>query len=213
MNPGSRLITLEGGEGAGKSIAIEALEDWFVRQHLPVWVSREPGGSELGEQLRQLILQPRQDKVEPMAELLMVFAARAQHVQQEIRPRLRAGSFVLLDRFTDASFAYQGGGRGIDMNWIATLETWVQQDLRPGLVLWLDVPVDVGLARAAERGTQADRLESESLAFMHRVHGAYAERCRLHPASHRRIDAAQPQAAVLADLLGELARYVARVLP
>ncbi len=209
---GQRLITLEGGEGAGKSSALQAVRDWFDARGLPLWCSREPGGTELGEELRQLILRPRNEAVTALSELFMVFAARAPHLQQEVLPRLQAGTWVVLDRFSDASYAYQGGGRGIASDRIAELERWVQGDLRPGLVLWLDVPIAIGLARAAQRSEAADRIGSESEDFMRRVQAVYAERCRQH-ASHHRIDAAQPMAAVRADLLRQLARHVATVCP
>jgi dTMP kinase len=190
-----RFITLEGGEGVGKSTNLE-----FVRQHLnatgkSVTVTREPGGTPLGEQVRGVLLDHRHDGMSADTELLLMFAARAQHIAQLIHPALARGQWVLCDRFTDATYAYQGGGRGIAAERIALLETWVQGALRPDLTLLLDAPVAVGMARAGRRGT-ADRFEREELAFFERVRQSYLDRARRYPERYRVIDAGQALDAV-----------------
>jgi dTMP kinase len=190
-----RFITLEGGEGVGKSTNLE-----FVRQHLEatgksVTVTREPGGTPLGEQIRALLLDHRHDGMSADTELLLMFAARAQHIAQLIHPALARGQWVLCDRFTDATYAYQGGGRGIAAERIALLETWVQGALRPDLTLLLDAPVAVGMARAGRRG-MADRFEREELAFFERVRHSYLDQARRFPERYRVIDAGQALDAV-----------------
>jgi dTMP kinase len=190
-----RFITLEGGEGVGKSTNLE-----FVRQHLnatgkSVTVTREPGGTPLGEQVRGVLLDHRHDGMSADTELLLMFAARAQHIAQLIHPALARGQWVLCDRFTDATYAYQGGGRGIAAERIALLETWVQGALRPDLTLLLDAPVAVGMARAGRRGT-ADRFEREELAFFERVRQSYLDQARRYPERYRVIDAGQALDAV-----------------
>lgn len=214
MNKGL-FITLEGGEGAGKSTQMafvqqllqQSLEDAGKTLH----VTREPGGTELGEQIRNLLLDHRQTAMDSDTELLLMFAARAQHLAQLIRPALSAGEWVLCDRFTDATYAYQGGGRGIDTARIAVLEEWVQRDLRPDLTLLLDLPVDVGMARAGQRG-ELDRFEREQQTFFEQVRQAYRERAAAEPDRFRVIDASQDIErvqqqieAVLAPLLLEAA--------
>ncbi|MEZ5505513.1 MAG: dTMP kinase [Gammaproteobacteria bacterium] len=169
---------------------------------MPYIATREPGGTPLAEQLRALLLQPRDEQVNELAELLMVFAARAQHLAQVIVPALEQGTWVLCDRFTDATYAYQGAGRQMDVQAIATLEQLVQQELRPDVVLLLDIPVQEGLARARGRG-ELDRFEQEDLAFFERVRSGYLERARRF-ANYAVIDASQPLEAVQADLAAQL---------
>ncbi len=205
-----RFITLEGGEGVGKSTNLE-----FIRRHLEaagkiVLVTREPGGTPLGEQIRGLLLEHRQDGISADSELLLMFAARAQHLAAVIRPALDAGKWVLCDRFTDATYAYQGGGRGIPAQRIEVLENWVQADLRPDLTLLLDAPVTVGMARAQRRQGVADRFEREESAFFERVRQSYLEQAKRFPARYRVIDAAQPLAAVQDTLRRELNAFVER---
>jgi len=208
------FITLEGGEGAGKSTQMafvqQRLEESLQAVGKSLQVTREPGGTELGEQVRELLLDHRNTAMDSDTELLLMFAARAQHLAQLIRPTLDAGNWVLCDRFTDATYAYQGGGRGIDMTRIAALEDWVQGELRPNLTLLLDLPVDVGMARAGERG-ELDRFEREQQAFFERVRQTYRDRAAAEPGRYRIIDAAQGIEqvqlqidAVLAPLLAEL---------
>ena len=185
------LVTLEGGEGAGKSTVIQALEAHLVRRGIEFLRSREPGGTELGERIRELLLHPGEHSVDPRAELLLMFASRAQLVSERLRPALARGQWVLCDRFTDASFAYQGGGRGLDPALIAELERQVV-GLRPDLTLLLDVPVEVGLQRARARDLPADRIESESEPFFERVRAAYRARAVAEPQRFRLVDASAP---------------------
>jgi dTMP kinase len=187
----NRFITLEGGEGAGKSTCLAYIQNFFAERQLPLRVTREPGGTPLAEQIRELLLQKRDEAVVPDAELLLVFAARAQHLAQVIRPALARGEWVLCDRFTDATYAYQGGGRGLSMDRIAELETMVQGGLRPGLTLLLDLPVEQGMARAETRA-EKDRFESEQHEFFQKVRAAYRARAAADPGRFRVIDASRP---------------------
>lgn len=203
----SRFITLEGGEGAGKSTSLAFIRDWFAERGLPLVVTREPGGTPLAEQVRELLLQKREEPVAPDAELLLMFAARAQHIARVIAPALARGDWVLCDRFTDATYAYQGGGRGLSLARIAELEAMVQGDLRPGLTLLLDLPVAQGLARAGER-SRKDRFESEQDAFFERVRAAYRARAAAEPDRFRIIDASRGIPEVRADLGAALAHWL-----
>jgi len=172
------FITLEGVEGAGKSTSIPFLQNLIEQSGREVVVTREPGGTKLGESIRNLLLDPdRKLDIHPDSELLLMFAARAQHFHQVILPALRAGKTVLCDRFTDASFAYQGAGRGIPIGKIAQLQTWLLGELRPNLTLIFDVDVDTGLARAASRG-KPDRFELEKKDFFNRIRNFYIERAK-----------------------------------
>ncbi len=182
------FITLEGGEGVGKTTNLQ-----FIAQHLrasgiDLVQTREPGGTPLAEQIRELLLGTRDETVAPMAELLLIFAARAQHLQQVVYPALKAGKWVLCDRFTDATYAYQGGGRRLDGNDIASLEQLVQGRFRPDVTLLLDMPVADGMARAGARGV-LDRFEQEQLSFFERVRSAYLDRVAQNPGQFRVVDA------------------------
>lgn len=202
-----RFITLEGGEGAGKSSCQQAAVEVLRGAGLPVLETREPGGTALSEALRQLLLDPAMGRVEARAELLMVFAARSQHLQESIRPALAAGTWVVCDRFTDASFAYQGGGRGLPEEAIGWLEAFVQQGLQPDLTLLLDVAPELGLERATGNRT-ADRFEREELDFYGRVRAAYLRRAEADPDRFRVIDAGRPLDAVADAVRNEVARFV-----
>lgn len=193
------FITLEGPEGAGKSTNREYLAERLREQGLDVVLTREPGGTPLAEKIRELLLAPAAEPMASDTELLLVFAARAQHLAEVIRPALQRGAVVLCDRFTDATYAYQGGGRGVAIERIEQLEHFVQDDLRPDLTLIFDLPVEVGLSRAAARG-RLDRFEQEGMAFFEGVRSAYLSRARNTPQRYRVLDAAQPLAAVQADL-------------
>jgi len=182
------FITLEGIEGVGKTTNLNYVRDCLERRGLEVVVTREPGGTPLGEQIRELLLTPRTEPVSDMAELLMMFAARAQHLFAVIEPALARGAWVLCDRFTDATFAYQGGGRGLASEPVALLERLVQKERRPDLTLLLDLPVEIGLARAHARGTP-DRFEEERVEFFQRVREAYLERAARDPQRIKIIDA------------------------
>lgn len=190
MTPG-RFITVEGTEGVGKSTNLNFIQQWLEGQGHRVLVTREPGGTPLAEELRSLLLAPRDETVDPMAELLMVFAARAQHLEQVIKPALAAGTWVLCDRFTDSTYAYQGGGRGFDQSVIAQLETLVQGELRPDLTVILDIDVEKGLARASQRSVP-DRFEGEAVAFFERVRAVYHELAAQAPNRYAVVDAGQP---------------------
>lgn len=195
-----RFITLEGGEGAGKTTQLECIRRWWQARGREVVVTREPGGTALGEQIREILLANREDSISVDSEILLMFAARAQHIQQIVRPALTAGQIVICDRFTDATYAYQGGGRGVPAARIAVLETWAQADLRPDLTFLFDVPVDVGRARAARRG-EPDRFEREQREFFTRVRAAYLARAQAEPKRFRVIDADRTPEAIAAELL------------
>ena len=191
------FITFEGIDGAGKSTHIESLARAFRSQGRVVTLTREPGGTPLAEQLRQMVLN---DPMDAMTEALLVFAARRDHIAQVIRPALARGDVLLCDRFTDASFAYQGAGRGFDREILATLEHWVQGvDLQPDMTIWFDLPAAVAAQRLA--GARApDKFESQPQAFFERVAGGYADRLAQNPARFARIDADQDAAAVWVDV-------------
>ena len=203
------FITLEGPEGAGKSTNRDYLAERLRAHGLDVVLTREPGGTPLAERIRELLLTPADEPMAVDTELLLVFAARAQHLAQVIRPALERGAVVLCDRFTDATYAYQGGGRGLPLERIAQLEQFVQGELRPDLTLVFDLPVEIGLARAAARG-RLDRFEQEGMGFFAAVRAAYLSRARAQPARYRVIDAARPlpqvQEALEALLPGLLER-------
>ena len=202
-----RLITLEGGEGAGKSTVLEAARARLESHGIDVVVTREPGGTALGEAVRAIVLDPARRDLCGESELLLMFAARAQLVRELIRPALDAGRWVLSDRFTDASYAYQGGGRGQPEHRIADLEEWAAA-MRPDLTLLLDVPVAVGLARAGNRG-QADRIEQENGDFFERVRATYRARAAAEPERFRIIDASRPVAEVRAAACAAIDTFVA----
>ncbi|WP_323844445.1 dTMP kinase [Microbulbifer magnicolonia] len=205
--PRGKFITLEGVEGVGKSTNLQFVTDWLRKQGVAFVQTREPGGTPLAEQLRELLLSKREEVVDPTAELLMVFAARAQHLAQVIMPALERGDWVICDRFTDATYAYQGGGRQLDRSLIALLEQTVQGDLRPDRILLLDLDPDVGLQRAARTGA-ADRFESEQLAFFQRVRAAYRERAAADPSRYAVIDASRPLEEVQQQLQSELEKLI-----
>lgn len=186
-----KFITIEGTEGVGKSTNLAFVRDWLHARGLEVVVTREPGGTPLAEELRELLLAPRREPVDATAELLLIFAARAQHIAAVVKPALARGAWVLSDRFTDATYAYQGGGRGLDKTVIGELEQLVQGELRPDLTLILDIDPAQGLARAAERG-ELDRFEQEDIAFFERVRRAYRERADDAPGRYAVVDAGQP---------------------
>ncbi|MBZ4038714.1 dTMP kinase [Novilysobacter selenitireducens] len=201
-----RLVTLEGGEGAGKSTVLAALRDTLASAGHEVVCTREPGGTPLAEQIRDLLLDPRHEPPAQETELLLMFAARAQHVRETVLPALARGAWVLSDRFTDASYAYQGGARGGDVQFIAELERRVV-GIEPGLTLLLDVPVQVGLSRMRGRG-DADRIESEREDFFERVRTAYLGRAQAHPERFRLIDASQALEVVAATAVGHLQEHL-----
>ncbi|MGY4493193.1 dTMP kinase [Pseudomonas sp. TE3610] len=193
------FITLEGPEGAGKSTNREYLAQHLRAAGLDVVLTREPGGTPLAERIRELLLAPSDEAMHADTELLLVFAARAQHLSEVIRPALARGAVVLCDRFTDATYAYQGGGRGLSRARIASLESFVQGDLRPDLTLVFDLPVEVGLARATARG-RLDRFEQEGRAFFEAVRNTYLERAAAAPERYTLVNAALTLAQVQQQL-------------
>lgn len=194
------FITVEGGEGVGKSTNMAFLEDFLRRNGVELVVTREPGGTRLGEDIRQLLLEVRDEQVSPQTELLLMFAARAQHIKERIEPALAAGKWVLCDRFTDATYAYQCGGRGVAVETVRTLETLVQGALRPDCTLLLDVNVSTGMARARERG-ELDRFEREAVDFFERVRAMYLHLAQESSGRYRIIDAGVPLEQVQEQLL------------
>ncbi|MCW8944176.1 MAG: dTMP kinase [Sedimenticola sp.] len=184
-----KFITVEGGEGAGKSSNLAFIRDLLEQSGCEVVFTREPGGTALGEDIRDLLLGHKHTGMASDTELMLMFAARAEHLNRLILPALNQGKWVLCDRFTDASYAYQGGGRGIDMSRIKLLETWVQKGVNPDLTLLLDLPVQTGLDRAGQR-SEPDRFEVEQTAFFERVRTTYLERAQQEPDRFQIIDAA-----------------------
>lgn len=202
-----KFITVEGVEGVGKTTNIGAICRWLEERGIPFATTREPGGTVYGEKIRRLLLDICAEGLDANAELLLLFAARAQHLAERILPALNQGRWVVCDRFTDATFAYQGGGRGIDRDKIAVLENLVQGNLRPDLTFVLDIPPALGLERVLRRG-QPDRFEQEQLAFFDRVRTAYMARIAENPSRYCRIDAAQSIERVQADICKTLADFV-----
>ena len=201
-----RFITIEGGEGAGKSTAQTFLADKLTAQGISVLQTREPGGTPLAEAIRRNLLSVDEEAPVEMAELLLVFAARAQHLAKVIEPALEQGQWVLCDRFTDATYAYQGAGRGLSAALIGKLEALVQGDRRPDTVILLDMPPQIGLARAKARGA-LDRFEQEEQAFFERVRQGYLERAAAFPDRYVVIDAAQELSEVQRSLEAVMAKW------
>ncbi len=195
-----RFITFEGIDGAGKSTHIEALAERLRQAGGEVVMTREPGGTALAEKLRELVLHTSMDA---LTEALLVFAARRDHVRQVIAPALARGATVLCDRFTDASFAYQGAGRGFDLAQLATLEAWVQEGLQPDLTFWFDLPAETAAERRAA-ARSPDRFEQLDVDFFNRVRAGYEARAQQSPARFARIDAARPREAVWAQVAAQL---------
>lgn len=202
-----KFITLEGGEGAGKSTNIPFIQQYLQERGIDVVLTREPGGTALSEEIRTILLDHKQNNMSSDTELLLMFAARAQHLAEVIRPALAAGRWVICDRFTDATYAYQGGGRGIDAARIAVLEQWVQGELRPDMTLIFDLPVQTGLQRAGARSSP-DRFERENIAFFERVRATYLQRAAQQPARYAVLDAG----ASLAEVQQQITAILARLL-
>jgi len=201
----ARFISLEGIEGAGKSTVARMVCEWLAKRGIPAQLTREPGGTALAERVRDIVLTRGQERLTPVAETLLMFAARGIHVENSIRPALERGEWVVCDRFTDATRAYQGSGRGVDAELIESLARAVHGGLQPDCTLLLDLPVAAGLARARARsGVASDRFEAEAEAFFERVRAGYLELARREPQRVRVIDAAEP--------LAQVERQVAAVL-
>ena len=201
-----KFITIEGTEGVGKTTNIEFIQHWLNRRGVEFVSTREPGGTPLAEQVRELLLTPRKEKVGDSTELLLMFAGRAQHLDQVILPALDSGTSVLCDRFTDASYAYQGFGREMDCSLITELEQIVQGDLRPDLTLILDIPVEIGLKRASERSAP-DRFEQEQIEFFDRVRQGYLKIAEENPERCAVIDASQSLEQVQASIEAVLENF------
>jgi dTMP kinase len=207
-----RFISLEGGEGAGKSTLLAGLRTHLATQGIELVQTREPGGTAVGEAVRAIVLDPAAQGMAAETELLLMFAARAQLVRETLAPALAAGRWVLCDRYVDASYAYQGGGRGQPLARIAELERWACAGLAPDLTLLLDLPVATGRARAVARG-DADRIEAEADAFFERVRATYRARAAAEPRRFCVIDAGQPAEVVLQAAIDALAPLLAEGTP
>ncbi|MDD1617833.1 MAG: dTMP kinase [Methylococcaceae bacterium NSP1-2] len=203
-----KFITLEGGEGVGKTTNLTFIKDYLQQHAIAVTVTREPGGTALAEKIRQLVLDTDSESIAETTELLLMFAARAQHIQHVIEPALAQGNWVLCDRFTDATYAYQGGGRKLSIATIALLEQLVQGDLRPDLTLLLDAPIDIGMERAQKRGA-FDRFEAEKISFFTRVRDMYLTRAAEQPARIKVIQANQPLVDVQKDIMEVMKQFTA----
>lgn len=204
-----KFITLEGGEGAGKSTCLPLIEEQIIKAGHSVLITREPGGTELAEHIRELLLTPNDTPIHENTELLLMFAARAQHIHEKILPALETGKYVVCDRFTDATYAYQGGGRGIENSRIEVLEQWVQHDLRPDLTILFDIPVVDGLNRANHR-SKPDRFEQEKLDFFERVRAAYLDIAEAQPQRFRIVDASKPFTEVSLQLSTIMTTFLAQ---
>jgi dTMP kinase len=195
-----KFITIEGGEGAGKSTNIPFIQSYLKEKGVELVMTREPGGTPLSERIREVLLDKNETAMSDDTELLLMFAARAQHLDQLIRPALEQGKWVICDRFTDATYAYQGGGRGIEFERIAQLENWVQGSLRPDLTIIFDLPVEIGMVRAGKR-SDPDRFEQENLDFFKRVRQCYLDRAHATPESYAIIDASPELNMVQASII------------
>ena len=201
------FISIEGGEGAGKSTSIDYIKQKLEAFGIKCLVTREPGGTPMAEDIRQLLLQHRDETVDPYTELLLMFASRRQLVENVIRPALTAGKWVICDRFTDASFAYQGFGRGVDQDFITSLKSWVHGDLNPNMTLLFDLDVATGMARAGKR-SNFDRIETEIMSFFERVRQGYLTQAKTEPQRYRIVDAAQS----ITDVEHQLDHFLAPLL-
>jgi dTMP kinase len=199
-----KFITIEGGEGVGKSTNIAYVKSLLEEKGIDCIVTREPGGTPLAEEIREVLLKHREERVVSETELLLMFAARAQHLYQLILPAINEGKWVVSDRFTDATYAYQSGGRGVPADQVALLEKFVQKDFKPSITLLLDAPVEIGMTRARERG-KLDRFEEERSAFFNKVRKNYLERAKAEPDRFKIIDATQSLELVQSNIRQVLA--------
>lgn len=203
------MISFEGIEGVGKSTHLSFLADYLTKKGIPVLTTREPGGTEMGEEIRDILLKHRTESISSLAELLLMFAARAQHLETVIQPALKLGKWVLCDRFTDATYAYQGGGRGVDVGIIKSLETMVQGAFRPNLILLFDAPAKMGLSRAKNR-SHPDRFEQETVDFFERVRRHYCTRAERDLKRYKMLDATKPIGEIQIELLEIINPYVSK---
>jgi len=209
MSKRGRFITVEGQDGSGKSTNLEAIRSTLHEAGIDVIETREPGGTAFGETLRSILLKEKQLEICDKAELLLIFAARAQHIEHVIQPALRSGRWVLCDRFTDATYAYQGGGRGIKGDLIVQLEQWVQQGLQPDLTILFDVPVEVGADRSSQR-SEPDRFESELRDFKQKVRATYLELAARHPQRIVTVNADRELELVRAEVVAIVSEFISR---
>jgi dTMP kinase len=200
-----KFISLEGGEGSGKTTAIHFIREWLDDRKIPYIMTREPGGTPLAEEIRQLVLTPRDESVNDVTELLLVFAARAQHLAEKIQPALEKGTWVISDRFLDSSYVYQGKARGGDITMLDQLANWVVGDNKPDATLVLDVPVELGQERVVQRQHQ-DRLDKESLTFHQKVRDGFLERAETDPKRVKVVDASQSLESVKSQIEEQLAK-------
>lgn len=200
------FITVEGIEGVGKSSQIATIVAWLEQREVDVVATREPGGAAVADRIRNLLLSTEEAAPDPETELLLIFAARVNHIRETINPALEAGHWVVSDRFTDATYAYQGGGRGLSDERIRTLEDWLPRRCRPDLTLLFDAPVDLALGRARRR-SPADRFEKETAAFFERARAKYHERAQAEPGRFRILDASRSPADLSAAVEAELAEF------
>jgi len=204
-----KLISIEGTEGAGKSTALKFIKEYLQKANVDVVWTREPGGTDFAEEIRRLVLHPMSfETVEPETELLMMFAARAQHMKAQILPAIASGKWVVTDRFIDASYAYQGGGRGLEKKYIEMLDQWIVGSHYPDLTILLDITPDKGFERAEKRGTDKDRIEQEKIEFFIRVRDAYLQRAKEYPDRIKIVDASVPLFAVENQIRDILDQFV-----
>ena len=204
------FLTLEGAEGVGKSTNIEFITQYLAQRNIDYVLTREPGGTQLAEKIRDLLLAVHEESMSELTELLLVFAARAQHLDKVIEPALAAGKWVVCDRFTDATFAYQGAGRGLSVETIEQLQSMVQGELRPDLTLILDLDPEIGMERANSRG-ELDRFEREQQSFFRLVRQGYLDIAQAEPDRCLIIDASKPLQSVKIDLLAALEQGLSRI--
>lgn len=209
-----KFITIEGTEGAGKSTALSFIKKYIMTHtHEDVLITREPGGTEIAEQIRQILLYPKTtEKLQPDSELLLMFASRAQHIEQCIKPALQSGKWVICDRYIDASYAYQSGGRGINIQFVQTLDRWIVGELYPDLTILLDVPAELGMQRTESRDLNSkDRIEMERIEFFIKVRNTYLDRANSDPKRIKVIDAAQSLEKVQREIKQVLDKYLLNV--
>jgi len=195
-----KFISIEGVEGAGKSTQLHFIQQFLTEKGIELTVTREPGGTELGEKIRSLLLTPSESPMAVDTELLLMFAARAEHVEKVIKPALNRGDWVLSDRFTDATFAYQGGGRGIEQQRINDIATWTLNGLKPDLTLLFDLPVELGQQRVLSRNQGVDRFEQEKIIFFEKIRQCYLQRAADEPQRIKVIDSSQSIAEISQQL-------------
>ena len=206
----NKFITIEGIEGVGKTTAVKVIQDYLTEMRQEFVLTREPGGTILAEQIRKILLAPHDETMTSNAELLLMFACRAQHIANVIQPALQAGKWVVSDRFIDASYAYQGGGRGMDMKKIEMLDQWIVGSIQPHLTILLDAPPEVGLARAKNRGPH-DRIEQEKIDFFERVRDFYLKRANNFPERFYVVDATQPLEIIQHELKKKMKELLANM--